>query len=320
MELITNTTDFQMKEPTAVAVGKFDGLHLGHRVLLERILEEKGNGLKSAVFTFDPSPAAYFSSAHEGFRELMTREEKRGAFERMGVDYLVEYPFGKETAAVTPEEYVNHFLLEKMQARLIVAGEDVSFGKNGAGDATLLKTLVAEHNERKQDAPVSVSIIPKICFRQRPISSTLVRSVVSEGDLEHAALLLTEPFSVTGVVEKGRQLGRSMQMPTANLYPPEGKLLPPNGVYFSLTRLGDRTLRGITNVGFRPTVREGERRISVENHLFDFDEDIYGETITVQMLHFRRSEQRFADLKKLQAQMAKDVEACKRYFASERFA
>ncbi len=133
MKIIAGTTDFTIEEMTAVAIGKFDGIHKGHKRLLDEIFKARNLGLKTAVFTFDPSPAVFFKGNQAG--ELMTREEKRAAFEKMGVDYLVEYPFSKETAAVSPEAYVRDFLLKKMHAGFIAAGEDVSFGDKGAGNA-----------------------------------------------------------------------------------------------------------------------------------------------------------------------------------------
>ena len=325
MELICNTTEFQIKEPTAVAVGKFDGLHLGHMALLKEILRQKERGMKTAVFTFDPSPGAYFFSlsiqVSGVYRELMTREEKRRMFEKLGVDYLVEYPFGRETAAVTPEDYVNQFLLGKMNARLIAAGEDVSFGKNGAGDATLLQEQVRLFNEGRGEAErADVKILPKICRNGEEISSTLVRSVLSEGRMEETTQLLGRPFFISGIVSEGNRLGRSLGMPTANLYPEVQKLLPPNGVYFSKCMILDeegrdegRIFGGITNIGCKPTIAEKERRISVETTLFDFDEDIYGRQICVELLHHHRIERQFADLEALKAQMKQDAEACRQF-------
>ncbi|MCR5339663.1 MAG: bifunctional riboflavin kinase/FMN adenylyltransferase [Lachnospiraceae bacterium] len=360
MQIIKDTTQFQIDEPTAVAVGKFDGVHLGHRALLDLLFAQKEKGLKTAVFTFDPSPGAYFAgiaqkSLHNihseddwiivrdermerpHYRELMTREEKRLIFERMGIDYLVEYPFRAETAAVTPEDYVNRFLIDQMNARLIVAGEDVSFGKNGAGDAEMLCNLVGTRAE--------VKIIPKICLDGRQISSTLLRSVVAEGNMELASRLAGDDFSIAGIVQKGNRIGRTLGMPTANLYPSDDKLLPPNGVYFSKTvvyekddhrkipelktekemsradatlneisKPGSRVFYGITNIGCKPTIGEKHPRISVETCLFDFDEDIYDCLIEVRLCHFQRKEQQFDGLDALKAQMERDAQACREYF------
>ncbi len=346
MQIISSTTQFHIEEPTAVAVGKFDGLHLGHRALLEKITAAGEHGLKAAVFTFDPSPGVFFQAQRSGeisreneiiqggvkdrkdlYRELMTGDEKREAFRQMGIDYLVEYPFNEETAAVTPEDYVNLFLLRNMNARLIVAGEDVSFGYRGAGDAALLSRLVSEYNRtgQKKNEPGTVEgrqvetlIIPKICWQEHQISSTLVRDFVSKGEMETAAKLLGTPYSISGVVEHGDHRGHSLGMPTANLYPAGEKLLPPNGVYFSEVLLfpqgedasgqEERILKGITNIGRKPTINGGAPQTGAETNLFDFDEDIYGRRIEVRLLHFHRPELRFNSLEELMARMKEDAE------------
>ncbi|MCR5283886.1 MAG: riboflavin biosynthesis protein RibF [Lachnospiraceae bacterium] len=322
MELINQTTEFHIDEPCAVAIGKFDGIHLGHRALLSEVLAARKQGLKTAVFTFDPSPGAYFRSLSieplGPFRELLTVEEKRSLFEEMGIDYLVEYPFGRDTAAVMPEDYVNRFLLDQMHARLIVAGEDVSFGRNGAGDAETLEELAEAYNmDPARDASdrVSIRIIPKVCLGGREISSTLVRECVHEGDMEKAAEYLGQPFVIRGMVQRGNRIGHSLGMPTANLYPKENKLLPPNGVYFSESVTQDGLIRrGITNIGSKPTIGEAVPRISVETYLFDFDQELYDRTLEVQILHFCRAEQKFFGLDELREQMQKDADACRAYF------
>lgn len=332
MQIISDTTQFHIEEPTAVAVGKFDGLHLGHRELLSVILAARENGLKAAVFTFDPSPGVFFQrqkmksglpepeaslQTEDGFKELMTREEKRLRFEQMGVDYLVEYPFCAETAAVSPEDYVNRFLLDQMHARLIAAGEDVSFGKGGAGNAALLKDRIDKRNKAAsgsgKEETVSLCVIPKICWQGQEISSTLVREYVKKGEMETAAQLLGEAYSINGIVSEGNRLGRNLGMPTANLYPEAGKLLPPNGVYFSRVLLytegTERIFRGITNIGYKPTIQGSAPKMGVETNLFDFDEDIYGQRIQVQLQHFHRPEKKFGSLQELTEQMKKDAKA-----------
>ncbi|MCR4690287.1 MAG: riboflavin biosynthesis protein RibF [Lachnospiraceae bacterium] len=327
MQLISDQTQFHIEEPSAVAIGKFDGIHMGHRKLLEGLFAAKKEGLATAVFTFDPSPGAYFDAlarqcrdvSHRdepGYLELMTREEKRKIFAEMGIDYLVEYPFNRETAALPPEDYVNQIVLEQMQAKRIIAGDDVSFGKNGAGDEAMLRQLA-------NAGGAEAVIIPKICWQQIPISSTLVREKVAEGEMEVARELLGMPYFIMGRVETGNRIGRTLGMPTANIYPDAGKLLPPNGVYFSTIRiLGEEgaetaeeahTYFGITNIGQKPTIREKRSGISAETFLFDFDGDLYGKELSVSLLHFHRKEQQFDGLEALKEQMHKDRETCREY-------
>jgi riboflavin kinase/FMN adenylyltransferase len=304
MQVIENTTEFHIPDKTAIAIGKFDGMHRGHKELFRCLDEAQKKGLKKAVFTFSPSPATYFAG-HE-VKELTTDSEKRQLFEQMGIDYLVEYPFCKETADVAPDSYVTDFLLGKMNGALIAAGEDVSFGKGGKGDRSLLKSLSEQFG-------FTLEIIPKIKYQEREISSTYVREEVLKGEMELVTELLGAPFFVSGTVENGKKLGRKLGMPTANLYPESNKLLPPNGVYFSKVVLHGQTYGGVTNIGSRPTLQDGSR-ISVETYLLDFTEEIYGEAIRVELLHYRRPEQKFEDVEQLKQAVLKNINEAEAYF------
>lgn len=307
MKIIAGTTDFKIDEGTAVAIGKFDGVHRGHKRLLHEIFRAKNLGLKTAVFTFNPSPAVFFKGTD--VKELMTSQEKRMCFARMGIDYLVEYPFHEQTAAVAPEDYVNQFLLEKMNARFIAAGEDVSFGYKGAGNAALLKGLA-------QQKGAEVRIIKKICHKGVEISSSYVRNEVEKGNMELVTELLEEPFFIMGKVQHGNRIGRTLGMPTVNMHPEEGKLMPPKGVYFSTVTYGEQIFYGVTNIGYKPTVASANPRLGVETYIYDFDEDIYGKDITVHLHHFERPEQKFANLEELKEAIAGNVEGGRKYFFS----
>lgn len=304
MQIIENTTEFHIPDKTAIAIGKFDGIHKGHKELLKCLEHAKKTGLKTAVFTFFPSPAAFFSGEEQ--KELMTREEKRVSFEEMGIDYLVEYPFCKKTADIEPDQYVKEFLLDKMNGTLIAAGCDVGFGKGGRGDRKLLERLSLEYGFR-------LEIIDKLKYQNREISSTFVREEVIKGNMEKAGELLGEPYFVSGRVEQGKKLGRRLGMPTANLYPDGDKLLPPKGVYFSKVNLKGIKYYGVTNIGSRPTVEDGSR-ISVETFLLDFEEKIYGEFIKIELLHYKRAEQRFGSVEELKAAVCRNIQEAKEYF------
>lgn len=306
MKRISNTTEFKIEEATAVAIGKFDGLHLGHKLLLDQLLEAKDLGLKAAVFTFDPSPNVFFGG--EDIKELLTIEEKRVAFEKLGIDYLVEYPFDADTASISPESYVVDFLIGKMHAKFIVAGEDVSFGDRGKGDAALLKKLAKEHG-------IQVRIISKLCHYGREISSTYVRSEVINGNMELVTKLLGNPFFVSGTVLTGNRIGRTIGMPTVNLRPKEQKILPPKGVYFSTVELigEEQIYYGVTNIGTKPTV-EDKNVMGIETFIFDFQRDVYGKEIIVSLYCFDRKEQTFCGLDELKAAIAENVRRAKAYF------
>lgn len=297
MQIIQGTTGFELSERSAVAIGKFDGIHLGHQKLLGRILEWKKEGFLAAVFTFDPAPEAFFGG--HPMKELMTVEEKRLAFEKMGIDVLIEFPLNKETAATKPERFVTEYLASRLRAGVIIAGTDLSFGAKGLGDARLLQSMA-------KDLDYRVELIDKVCLDGEEISSTLIREAVSKGDMEKVTALLGMPYQISGVVAHGRKLGRTMGMPTVNLLPDEDKLLPPNGVYYSYVWAEGEHYPAISNVGCKPTVSDTQV-MGLETYLYDFDRPLYDKEITVELIHFKRPEMRFENVEMLKNQMQEDL-------------
>jgi len=298
MRIIADTTDFKILQPTAVAIGKFDGLHRGHRELLRQLLEAKKSGLVATIFTFDPPPEVLFGKRPA--REITTKEEKRIIFEKMGVDILIEYPLNKQSASIEPEDFVKEVLVDKMHMSYLVAGYDLSFGYRGAGNAELLKQLAPEYK-------FELNIIEKVCDEGREISSTYIREEVEKGAMEHVRKLLGEPYMVIGQVVHGAKLGRKIGTPTINLLPQKEKMLPPNGVYFSKTIIGEKEYKSITNIGKKPTV-SNEEQVGVETYLYEFEQDVYGKTAIVKLLEFKRPEKKFTDLEELKQQMIKDID------------
>ena len=298
MQIIENTTEFHLENKSAVALGKFDGIHLGHRRLLERVLEQRKRGLQAVVFTFDTSAASFFGGE---MKELSTREEKRAVFSRMGIDVLIEFPLNRETAATEPTDFIARYLAGQMQTEYLCARPDISFGKGGAGNYALLAGYAGTYGYQ-------VELIEKVRVDGEEVSSTRVRQAVRAGEMEKASAMLGAPYRVSGKVVHGRQLGRQLGMPTANLLPDGRKLLPPNGVYYSRAKLGEKTYRGISNVGYKPTVSE-EKIMGVETYLYDFAEDVYGRDMTVELLAFRRPERAFESVEALRRQIGADVEA-----------
>ena len=297
MEIIAGTTDFYLEKDTAVAIGKFDGVHLGHRRLLEEIIDKKKDGLAACVFTFDPTPAVLFGLSD--CKELTTREEKRRLFERLGIDILIEFPLTKETAATEPERFVSEILAKQMNTRFVAAGEDLSFGKNGAGNALLLEKMAPQLG-------FCVKTIEKIEVDGIEVSSTYIRKLVEEGRMEEAESMLGMPYTLVGIVEHGNHIGHTLGFPTVNLLPPAGKLLPPNGVYYAAVRYNGSVYKAISNVGTKPTVSE-EKVMGVESYLYDFDQDIYGQEIEVALKSFRRPERKFSSLEELKTQLDLDI-------------
>ena len=302
MQIIEQTTEFRLSGPSAVAIGKFDGVHLGHRKLIHKIIEQKKKNLFATVFTFDTSAATFFGSEE---KELTTITEKRQIFKEMGVDVLIEFPLNRETAATEPEEFLHRYLAEQMQTAYICAGTDLSFGKNGAGNYAMLKEHADKYSYRTE-------LIDKVTVDGEEVSSTRVREAVREGRMKDAARMLGTPYSVRGVVEHGRRLGRTIGMPTANLIPEQDKLLPPYGVYYSRVTADGKIYRGISNVGCKPTVNT-ENAVGVETYLYDFKNDLYGREITVELLAFRRPEIKFDSVEHLKGQMEADIAAGRDY-------
>lgn len=299
MEIIAGTTQFKLNRETAVAIGKFDGLHIGHRKLLDEILACKKNGLAACVFTFDPPPAVLFGIG-DG-KELMTREEKRYFLERIGVDILIEFPLTHQSAATEAEVFIEQLLVKQMNARFIAAGRDLSFGAGGRGNAVLLQKRATQY-------AYQVKIIDKVWLDNIEISSTYVRELVEKGKMQQVEKFLGMPYTIIGKVVHGNRIGRTVGIPTVNLLPPAGKMMPPCGVYFSSVLYNGKCYCGISNVGYKPTVAS-ERILGIETYLYDFDSEIYGEEIQVCIHEFKRPEQKFESLEQLVAQMQEDIEA-----------
>lgn len=297
MQIITSLDNMKLSFESAVAIGKFDGIHMGHRKLLSEIIAKKQEGFKAVVFTFNPSPNVLFSKVRE--KELTSLEEKRQLFESLGVDILVEFPLNYETASMPKEVFVENILVDKLNAKFIVAGTDLSFGKNGEGNSEF---LVQE--SKKYD--FFVKIIDKISYKGEVISSTLVRKAIALGDVKKAGYMLGNPYFLQGIVQKGNQLGRTIGFPTVNIVPDEEKLLPPNGVYKTEVVVDGRIFEAITNVGCKPTIADNGQ-IFVESFLYNFTENIYGKKIEVYFLEFMRKEQKFANMEELKKQLQTDM-------------
>lgn len=298
MKIITRLDELNITDKTAIAIGKFDGIHLGHKKLLKLILDQKQDGLKATVFTFEPSPEEFFVG--HPVKQLFTRNEKRKAFEAMGIDILVEFPLNAQTAATPPEDFVKSILVEDLKADYIAAGCDVSFGDKGRGDQHLLKSM-------SRELGFELCLIDKVMLDGEEVSSTRVRNQVADGNIPMAKRLLGSDYSISGIVEHGNHLGSTIGVPTVNLLPPVGKLLPPFGVYSSIVVVGDRVFKGMTNIGRKPTV-SSNNQVGVETYIYDFDEDVYGKFIEVKLCEFRRPEMKFESVEKLKAQMKKDIE------------
>ena len=305
---IYETTDFELQGDYSVAIGKFDGIHRGHQRLIEVISEYRNKGYKTAIFTFEPSPVAFFGNG--AYKGLTTKNEKRHIFEKLGIDVLIEYPLNKESASLSPEEFVKKILVDKMHTRVVACGPDFTFGDKGAGSVETLRQL---GDALGFEVRVCEKIITGNCGDEKSIncnnaeiSSTLIRQEVEAGQMELAAKHIGAYYSVTGVVTRGKQIGRTIGLPTVNIVPEEDKLLPPFGVYEARVSLDGGRYRGITNVGVKPTVTD-EKQVVVETFILDFEGDLYGKTITVNLIKMVRPEKKFQSVEELKAQIESDI-------------
>ncbi len=308
MQVIAGTREFQIKEPTVVTIGKFDGRHKGHQKLLQRMLFlGKQKGFRTAIFTFDMAPAGVVSGKKQSL--ITTNAERRNNMEKTGIDYLVEYPFNQEVAQMPPEEFVERILVGQMKAQAIVAGTDCGFGYRRAGDAALLQRLAPDYG-------YEAVIIEKEQDEHRDISSTYIREQLDEGHIGKANELLGEPYAIHGEVVHGNHIGAPLLgFPTANLLPPPEKYLPRFGVYASRVLIDGKYYGGVSNIGAKPTIT-GENPVGVETFVLGLESgvDLYGKNIEVQLLDFERPEQKFAGLKELKARIELDKQYAAEYF------
>jgi riboflavin kinase/FMN adenylyltransferase len=308
MKYITGTREFHIEEPAIVTLGKFDGRHRGHQKLLKKMGEiKKETGYVSAVFTFDMSPAVFVEGSPQTV--ITTNLERKNNLEKVGIDYLVEYPFTRETTHMSPEDFVKIILINQMNAKVIVVGTDCSFGYKGAGNVDKLM-------QWKEKYGYELVVIHKEQDKNRDISSTYVREQLDLGNIEKANELLGEPYAIHGTVVHGNHIGGAiLGFPTANILPPPEKHLPVFGVYVSRVYVDGTYYGGVTNIGKKPTVT-GNSPVGVETFIYGINKDIYGKNIEVQLLHFIRPERKFDGLEQLKLQIGKDREYARDYLAA----
>ena len=304
MKYIKNTTDFLIEEPTVISLGKFDGIHRGHELLLEQLLKKKKEGLATVIFTFDIPPKKKLEE--EDVKVLTTNEEKMHMFDTFGIDYLIECPFTQEVMSMEPEDFIR-MLVSKLSVKCIVAGEDFCFGHNRRGNYKMLQRYA-------ELLSYEAIILPKMKEDARDISSTYVREEIAAGRIEKANKLLGYSYFVSGIVEHGNRLGRTIGFPTINIIPPANKLLPDFGVYITKVTIDGESYQGVTNVGCKPTI-EGKNPIGIETYILDFNQDVYGKNACVTFLKKIRNECKFPNIEALSEQMRIDVNKAKDYFS-----
>lgn len=276
-----------------VAVGMFDGVHLGHRAMLDSLVNEsKRLGLPSAVYTFDTEDSP------KGDRKLLTTGVKRvSLLAEAGVDVVLSSPFSA-VKTLSATDFVNNVLFKELGAKSIVCGYDFRFGNNRAGDVELIKELLSKKG-------VSVITQNAVLDNGLPVSSTLIRSLISNGDIKNANRLLGHSFSIEGEIVRGARIGRTLGFPTANQIYPSSLVLLRFGVYAVRCNVNGKIYGGVANVGMKPTVNNTDMPLC-ESYLFDYSGDCYGVNVETEFLEFIREEKRFPSLDTLKEQIERD--------------
>ncbi len=297
-------------QPTALTVGNFDGVHLGHRAMVDRVARiARERGLSACVMTFEPHPREFFAPDQAPTR-LTSLREKLELLAGLGVEQTLVCRFDFDFARITAEEFVERIVVRGLGARYVLVGDDFRFGARRGGDFDLLAAEARRHGFEAERMPsVEVDGVRA--------SSTEVRTRLAAGDMDGAARLLGRPYSITGRVVQGDRLGRELGFPTANVRMQHNRP-PVMGIFaVEVAGLGGDPLPGAASLGLRPTVHSGARPV-LEVHLLDFSGDIYGRRVQVRFLKKLRDEEKYPDLAALTAAIARDVEQVKRYFVSRR--
>ena len=297
----------QIKTPTAIALGNFDGIHQGHQTVLRPILQFSGSSrsphIYPSVVSFSPHPRVFFTG--DQLQLLTPIVEKELLLSELGIEQLVLLPFNRDLASLSPRQFVEQILVEQLKAGVISVGSDFRFGYQRKGTAADLKNIAHSFG-----ITVHLNSLHKYYARDRRavrVSSSLIRQALSEGNIPLANTMLGRPYSLMGTVVTGQQLGRTIGFPTANLKLPESKFLPRYGVYSVDILLQQTVVKGVMNIGCRPTVA-GETP-TIEVHLLDWSGDLYGQTLKANLIEFIRPEQKFASVDALKQQITKDCQS-----------
>ena len=300
MKIHTNLNSFKATNPV-VTIGTFDGVHLGHQKVILRLKEiaKKYNG-ETVIFTFYPHPRLVTSTSETNLRLLTTLEEKKILFEKFGIDHLVVYPFNKAFSELTYTEFVKQILVEKMKIRCLVVGYDHKFGKNREGGFEYLKNCAEKYS-------FEVEKLDALIVDEENVSSTKIREALQRGDIKKANHYFGHEFSLLGTVISGKQVGRKIGFPTANIETSDKhKIIPGYGVFAVKIIVNNKNYNGMLNIGSRPTFNKNADSRSIEVNIFDFSDNIYNHEITLIFIDKIRDEQKFSGVEMLVKQLRKD--------------
>jgi len=306
LQVLYSIDQLPYNQATVATIGTFDGVHQGHREVIRQLKEEgKQFGLQTLLITFDPHPRIILKKDADELRLLSNPQEKIDIFQELSIDFLLILPFTYEFSQTTARDFIQNYLIDKLHVQRMVIGYDHHFGRMDGGFTEVGQLLLS--------MGVAVTRIAEKDVAQLTVSSTKIRSAIENGDLEMANKLLGYPYRICGTVIHGQEVGRTLGYPTANILLHFAmKLLPKNGVYVVAVNHNQLIYRGIMNIGTRPTFGLTEK--SIEVHLFNFDQDLYGEYLQLQVLHRVRDEKAFLDTHELKLQIQKDAEYAQGYF------
>ena len=311
MEILTSLEKLNIEEKTSVALGNFDGIHIGHREIFRAALDgAKERSLKSLCFTFSNHPFNFIlrreDSDPDAVKLICTEDEKIGLIEEMGFDILVNVPFDENIMKMQAHDFFNDIVKDKLNAGYVSVGFNYTYGARATGRPDTLRVEC-------EAAGIGLSVHDAVIVDGEVVSSTLIREMIATGNMEMTAKLLGRPYSFAGTVKHGRRLGSRMGIPTINIPAPDRQMLPPNGVYFSRILIGGETYNSVSNIGINPTVNDDSRRKTIETNIFDYDDDAYGMDVTVYFDHFSRGERKFRNKEELFGQIARDCENARNY-------
>ncbi len=307
MKIYRDINDFKNIDHPVVTIGTFDGVHIGHKKIIKRLIDiaKKEHG-QTVIITFYPHPRTVLRLDEMDLKFINTQKEKIKIFEKAGIDNLVIYPFTKEFSKMNADDFVKNILIDKIHTKKLVIGYDHRFGNQRKGNIKRLFELSHIYN-------FEVEEIPEQDIKNIAVSSTKIRKALRTKDIKQANVFLGYEYSLSGIVVHGNKIGRTIGYPTANIeVDDKNKLIPANGVYSVKVEWKGKLYKGMCNIGVRPTIDHG--KLTIEANIFDFDKDIYGDILTIYFVDYIRDERRFVDLDSLKNQLAYDKQRILRMF------
>lgn len=305
MEIFNSLNEWNSCEETVIVLGNFDGVHLGHKRLIESCVDRaKALGLKSLCFTFSNHPKNMFAEVNGGkddellVRFISSSDEKLKYIEKLGIDFAISIPFNEKIMKVPAKDFATHILAERLNAKAIFCGFNYRFGYKAGGDVDLLMETGRQYG-------IEIDIQPAVKINGEIVSSSLVRERIESGKMEEASMLLGRPYTITGKVTRGNGIGKKIGSPTANINIEAERIVPPNGVYYSGIEIGGSRYRGISNLGVKPTI--GNYAKSIETNIFGFEGELYNCEISVGLYKWKRPEIKFSNTSELAEQIKSDA-------------